>query len=96
MTLEIKPHPELLPCPFCGSRMVDPEGWASTDRAGPACDDCAGTADTVEIWNTRAAPLDREHLAKVFAYIWHGDLGEWEGFLSKADAFLSYPLPSRD
>jgi hypothetical protein len=44
---------DLLPCPFCGSKNIDPKGWASTDRAGPACDDCAGSADTVEIWNTR-------------------------------------------
>ena len=48
----------LLPCPFCGSVNIDPKGWASTDRAGPACDDCGGTADTVELWNSRplAAP----------------------------------------
>jgi hypothetical protein len=44
---------QLMPCPFCGSQNIDPEGWASTDRAGPACDDCAGTADTVELWNKR-------------------------------------------
>jgi hypothetical protein len=46
----------LLPCPFCGSSNVDPEGWASTERKGPACDDCAGSADTVERWNTRVLP----------------------------------------
>lgn len=44
---------DLLPCQFCGSTSIDAEGWASTDRAGPACDDCAGTADTVELWNSR-------------------------------------------
>ena len=35
-----------------------PEGWASTDRAGPGCDDCGGTAFTIELWNSRplAAP----------------------------------------
>ena len=41
-----------------------------------------------------ATPTNREQLAKVFAYIWHGDLGEWQGFLSKADAFLAYPWPA--
>lgn len=55
----------LFPCPFCGSTSVDPEGWASTERAGPACDDCAGTADTVELWNTR--PVTREVVAAVAA-----------------------------
>lgn len=40
-------------CPFCGSENIDAEGWASTDRAGPACDDCGASADTVEIWNSR-------------------------------------------
>jgi hypothetical protein len=53
----------LLPCPFCGSNNVDPEGWGSTDRAGPACDDCAGTADTVELWNTR--PLEQKKSIEV-------------------------------
>lgn len=43
----------LLPCPFCGSTNIDPEGWASTDRSGPACDDCCGSADTVDRWNSR-------------------------------------------
>lgn len=44
--------PFLKPCPFCGSKDIDPEGWASTDRAGPACD-CGGSADTVSDWNRR-------------------------------------------
>lgn len=43
-------------CPFCGSNDIDPEGWASTDRAGPACMNCSGSADTVELWNAR--PLE--------------------------------------
>jgi hypothetical protein len=43
----------LLPCPFCGGTNIDPEGWVSTERKGPACDDCAGCADTVELWNSR-------------------------------------------
>lgn len=45
----------LLPCPFCASTSIDSKGWASTDRSGPACDDCGGTADTVELWNSRPA-----------------------------------------
>lgn len=44
---------KLLPCPFCGSTNIDPEGWVSTERKGPACDECAGCADTVELWNSR-------------------------------------------
>jgi hypothetical protein len=44
---------KLLPCPFCNSVNIDPEGWASTERAGPACDNCGGTANTIELWNTR-------------------------------------------
>lgn len=44
---------DLKPCPFCGSHSIDPEGWVSTERKGPACDDCGASADTVEIWNTR-------------------------------------------
>jgi len=57
---------KLLPCPFCGSTNIDPEGWASTERAGPACDDCAGTADTVELWNKRpGVDAERERCAKI-------------------------------
>jgi hypothetical protein len=43
-------------------------------------------------------PMNRNQVAKIFAYIWHGDTGEWQGFLSKADAFLAYPssVPSTD
>lgn len=47
---------KLLPCPFCGSANIDPEGWVSTERKGPACDDCSGSADTVELWNRRPRP----------------------------------------
>jgi hypothetical protein len=54
---------ELLPCPFCASNNIDAEGWASSDRAGPACDDCAGTADTTELWNTR--PLEAKKSIEV-------------------------------
>lgn len=43
----------LAPCPFCGSTNIDPEGWVSTERKGPACDDCNAAADTVELWNRR-------------------------------------------
>lgn len=52
----------LLPCPFCASKNIDPEGWASTERAGPACDDCAGTADTVELWNSRPTANVHEYV----------------------------------
>jgi hypothetical protein len=45
----------LLPCPFCGSANIDPEGWASQIAKGPACDDCGATAETVDVWNTRPA-----------------------------------------
>lgn len=59
---QLRPHvvawlaSHLKPCPFCKSQSVDAEGWASTDRKGPACDDCGGTADTMQRWNTR--PLE--------------------------------------
>lgn len=54
---------ELKPCPFCGSREIDPTGWASLDASGPACDDCGASAgqissdlaDNIKAWNTRAA-----------------------------------------
>lgn len=53
---------DLLPCPFCGSTDVDPEGWATLpeyaktpeERSGPACDECGASAQTTKIWNTRS------------------------------------------
>lgn len=43
-------------CPFCNSKNIDPKGWAGSDQFGvkengPACDDCGGTAATIELWN---------------------------------------------
>lgn len=57
---------ELLPCPFCGSTEIDPTGWASTETAGPACEDCGASAGdikgTVEhnvaAWNRRSLSSD--------------------------------------
>ena len=59
---------ELLPCPFCGSHDIDAEGWASSDSAGPACDNCGALAgqtgksfvENVVAWNTRAALREKE------------------------------------
>jgi hypothetical protein len=59
--------PELLPCPFCGSSEVNPEGWyRMTTRLfgpdcvvlGPACDECGSSAKTIAAWNTRADLAD--------------------------------------
>lgn len=59
-SLTERPAPSgLLPCPFCGSREVDPAGWAShnpetgENREGPACDDCGASAESAAAWNTR-------------------------------------------
>lgn len=60
---------ELLPCPFCGSTNIDPKGWMSADRSGPACDDCEGSCDTVERWNNRKSPASPSPDAGVIAEI---------------------------
>lgn len=47
---------ELKPCPFCGGE-ADPAGWMRGDgKTGPACDNCGGACESIEMWNTRAAP----------------------------------------
>jgi hypothetical protein len=60
--------PELLPCPFCGSSEVNPEGWyRMTTRVfggdcvvlGLACDECGSSAKTIDAWNTRADLADK-------------------------------------
>jgi hypothetical protein len=56
----------LLPCPFCGSTNVDSEGWMSVNqdgsqkKTGPACEECGGSTESVERWNTRATPQPRD------------------------------------
>lgn len=46
----------ILECPFCGSDDVDARGWKSNDgKTGPACNNCNGTADTIDLWNGRFA-----------------------------------------
>jgi len=55
------PTPELLPCPFCGCKDIDPEGVAYYPQGDkdkglhhdPACNQCSAT--TAYPWNTRAA-----------------------------------------
>lgn len=57
----------VLPCPFCGSANVDPDGWASQHTSGPACDDCGASAggamqsreENVAAWNTRPESTER-------------------------------------
>jgi hypothetical protein len=66
---------QLLPCPFCGSQNIDPEGWASTDRAGPACDDCAGTAETAELWNSRPTLKSVHEYVKNYEFRFDGGGG---------------------
>jgi Lar family restriction alleviation protein len=62
--------PELKPCPFCGSKNIDAEGWAGKRNGeddgelvyGPACDDCGAAAgevgktteENIAAWNTRS------------------------------------------
>lgn len=44
----------ILPCPFCGGSDIDVEYWMSVDRSGPGCNTCSATAETLQMWNTRA------------------------------------------
>lgn len=58
--------PRCSPCPFCGSTNVDPEGWMSVNqdgtqkKTGPACDECGGSTENVERWNTRISGVAQE------------------------------------
>jgi hypothetical protein len=69
---------KLLPCPFCGSRNIDPEGyWA--EQARPVCEGCNASADSAEKWNKRTTglpPISRRELALIAAA---------EAFIKKVD-----------
>lgn len=48
-------HNQLLPCPFCGGKDIDPAGWMRGDGAtGPECENCGATGATLESWQARA------------------------------------------
>ena len=42
----------LKPCPFCGNEDPEPKGGFEWVR----CSVCTATADSIQDWNTRAAP----------------------------------------
>lgn len=47
---------DLLPCPFCGSSDIDPEGWLNgLGERGPECLECGATGPTATRWNCRPA-----------------------------------------
>lgn len=59
---------ELLPCPFCGSKNIDPEGWMDGERnIGPVCDDCGASAERVEAWNSRVSIEDSQDTVRLNA-----------------------------
>src|SRR5690606_31523542 len=75
---------------------IDSKGWASTDSAGPACDDCGAGAggvrgtlqDNIAAWNRRAnvahatAPLQAEIEAL------RAEVDEWKRVAAEAAAAL--------
>lgn len=88
---------DLLPCPFCGSARVDPQGWASTDSAGPACDDCGASAGgagntlqkNIVAWNRRSSMPGQPEVIRIPAgdgldpiTVYADDLGEGRGRLT--------------
>ena len=76
---------KLKPCPFCGSKSIDAEGWRNNEGViGPACDDCGASAGDIShdsqaniaAWNKRTPSPERE--AKLAALeekilIWESD-----------------------
>lgn len=45
---------KLLPCPFCGSKDIDPAFWEVAGYKGPGCKGCGAIADSAEKWNRRS------------------------------------------
>lgn len=87
--LDAGPEPDLLPCPFCGSPNVDPRGWAGNDGShGPACDDCCGSAQTVELWNSRPLVPLPDDVTEV-AYCEADAFSDWFGCDSEKRARLT-------
>lgn len=81
---------ELRPCPFCGSDDIDAKGWKGNDGSvGPCCNNCNATADSIEIWNTRATDPIIEEVAEKIAIMHINDqlLKQMAEALESADKF---------
>ena len=90
-TSELAPalEPSLLPCPFCGSPEVDPRGWTGNDGShGPACDVCCGSAQTVDLWNSRPLVPLPEDVGEA-AYCEADAFSDWFGCDSEKRARLT-------
>ena len=75
---------ELLPCPFCGSADIDPEGWATKGGImGPACNACQAsvgsallsTEENIAAWNRRAL-ASRAHGDEPALFVSPGQLAD--------------------
>lgn len=92
---------ELARCPFCNSQDIDPKGWMSGSekegyRHGPACDDCGGSADSVERWNTRTTPPEpatKEALVKWYLDFWASE-AKSEDFATEFHASFCKAFPN--
>jgi hypothetical protein len=70
------------------------EGWEKYEPLAGACIREAERLFSLRTSVHAKTPADPETVAKIFAFIWHGDAREWRGFLSKAEAFVTFPFES--
>jgi Lar family restriction alleviation protein len=70
-TEQINIHPELLPCPFCGSHKLSLDNLTDVDDYSIECEDCQiqqianyTLNEAIRRWNTRVPPLPAIRLKK--------------------------------
>lgn len=62
---------KLKPCPFCGGKFIDPDGYWNEYGHGPRCEECGAIAESNDAWNRRVEPSVTDDLMEVIRHAYY-------------------------